>query len=118
MKISMQRIYDSKTNEDNYRVLVDRLWPRGISKEEAALDDWWKDIAPSDDLRKWFGHKPSKWQKFREKYLLELNGNKELAKKHLAEVKGNLVLLYGAKDEKYNHARVLQDFLEKFSPGD
>lgn len=115
MKISIQRIYDSEMSGHGHRILVDRLWPRGISKEEAALDGWWKDLAPSSDLRKWFGHDPGKWSEFREKYLHELSGNKELAKEHLAEVTGSLVLLYGAKDEKYNHARVLKEFLERFA---
>lgn len=115
MNIKLHRIYDDDKPQ-GYHVLVDRIWPRGISKEEADLDDWWKDLAPSDDLRQWFDHDSAKWGDFRNKYLSELSENKDKAKKCLEGVsQRNLVLLYGAKDEKHSHAHVLKEYLEKLS---
>lgn len=118
MKISAQRIYDDSQIK-GFRVLVDRIWPRGISKEKAKLDGWWKDIAPSSGLRKWFGHDEGKWKEFQKKYLQELKSNKDLARQLLAEAsasKKQLILLYGAKDEKHNQALVLKDYLSQL-PG-
>jgi uncharacterized protein YeaO (DUF488 family) len=113
MNIKIHRIYDDNA-PDGYCALVDRLWPRGVSKQEAALDGHWKDLAPSDDLRKWFSHDPEKWADFRKKYLNELSEIKSKAKAHLEEVTQNdLILLYGAKDNKHNHALVLKEYLEK-----
>ncbi len=113
INVKIHRIYDGDMPR-GYHALVDRLWPRGISKEEAALDGHWKDLAPSEDLRKWFGHDPDKWMAFRKKYLDELRGNKDIAKEHLQTVsQKNLVLLYGAKDKEHTHALVLQEYLEK-----
>lgn len=113
MNIRLHRIYD-EDRPQGYRVLVDRLWPRGISKEEADLDGHWKDLAPSDDLRKWFDHDPDRWAGFRKKYLSELSQSKEAAKEHLEEVSGtDLVLLYAAKDKEHTHARVLKEYLDK-----
>ena len=113
MNIQIHRLYDENAPQ-GYRALVDRLWPRGVSKEDADLDGHWKDLAPSDDLRKWFSHDPDKWGDFRKKYLGELSTRKDQAKKHIEEVhQKNLVLLYGAKDEKHNHARVLKEYLNK-----
>ena len=111
--ISIKRIYESKSPSDGYRVLVDRLWPRGISKEAAAFDLWMKDIGPSNELRQWFGHDPAKWPEFRKKYRQELKANatqleelKSLAKKHDA-----LTLVYGAKDKERNQAVVIAELL-------
>ncbi|QIH77411.1 DUF488 family protein [Macrococcoides canis] len=106
----LARIYD-KYIPDGKRVLVDRIWPRGISKEDADLDEWLKDIAPSSDLRKWFNHDPDKFSDFKKKYKDELKDND--AVKGLKDMKGTIVLLYGAKDEKHNHAVVLKEFLEE-----
>ena len=115
MNIKIYRIYDDDTPQ-GYRALVDRLWPRGVSKDEACLDGHWKNLAPSDDLRKWFDHDPDKWADFRKKYLAELSENKTKAKEHLEEVnQKTLILLYGAKDKKYNHAHVLQEYLGKLN---
>ncbi|BDS07757.1 hypothetical protein NT6N_27970 [Oceaniferula spumae] len=111
MNITTHRIYEDDA-PSGYRVLSDRLWPRGISKKEADLDDQWKELAPSNDLRKWFDHDPDKWAEFRKKYLEELSENKETAKAKLEEVKGkSLVLLYGAKDKELTHAKVLKEYL-------
>lgn len=113
MNIKLHRIYDDDMPQ-GYHALVDRLWPRGISKDEADLDGHWKDLAPSNDLRKWFDHDPNKWEEFRKKYLSELSDNKDKAKDYLEDVsQKNLVLLYGAKDEDHTHALVLKEYLEK-----
>lgn len=116
-KILVARIYDKTAPEmQGFRILVDRLWPRGISKEEAHLDFWAKDIAPTDDLRKWFDHEDSKWDEFKERYVMELNSNpniedfKDMVKTNLA--KSDVILFYGAKDTKENEAIVLQEYLE------
>lgn len=115
MKITLHRIYDQET-PSGHRVLVDRLWPRGLSKQEAALDGHWKDLAPSNDLRKWFDHDPKKWSDFRKQYLSELSASKEKAKARLDEVIGqSLVLLFGAKDEDHTHAKVLKEYLARLS---
>ncbi|MCG7418950.1 DUF488 family protein [Macrococcus epidermidis] len=106
----LARIYDEDIPKGK-RVLVDRVWPRGISKEDAKLDEWLKDIAPSTDLRKWFDHDPDKFDDFKKKYKEELKDND--AVKKLKDMKGTIVLLYGAKDEKYNHAVVLKEYLSK-----
>lgn len=112
--IHSKRIYDEPGPNDGYRILVDRLWPRGISKERAALNLWLKEIAPSSELRTWFSHKPERFAEFSHKYTDELANNsaalgtlKALVKKH-----SNITLLYGAKDPVVNHAVVLQAFLE------
>ena len=112
MKISIHRIYDSAAPE-GYRVLVDRLWPRGISKEKAHLDEWCKEIAPSVALRTWFAHQEKKWPEFRKKYLHELGGNETAARGLLDRShRRNITLLYGAKDITHNQAVVLKEFLE------
>ena len=96
------------------RILVDRLWPRGISKEKAAIDKWMKEVAPSDKLRKWFGHDPKKWQQFKERYLNELESKTDLTEelRNLSK-EGTLTLLYSARDELHNQALVLKEFLER-----
>ncbi|QIH75020.1 DUF488 family protein [Macrococcoides canis] len=105
----LARIYDEDIPKGK-RVLVDRVWPRGISKDDADLDEWLKDIAPSSDLRKWFNHDPDKFSDFKKKYKDELKDND--AVKELKDMEGTVVLLYGAKDEKHNHAVVLKEYME------
>ncbi|HZW65179.1 MAG TPA: DUF488 domain-containing protein, partial [Hanamia sp.] len=105
MNIQLKRIYEAGSKDDGYRILVDRLWPRGFTKEKAALDLWLKEIAPSNELRKWFGHDPDKWKDFQKKYQQELKQNKEavdILKDYIQ--KGNVTLLYAAKDEEHNEA--------------
>ncbi len=111
--IKIKRIYEKPTKEDGYRILVDRLWPRGLTKEKADIDIWLKEIAPSTDLRKWFAHDRNKWKKFAGKYKRELKNNAELINKikQLEKEKGNITLLYSAKDEEYNDAVVLKSIL-------
>ncbi|MBS1606589.1 MAG: DUF488 domain-containing protein [Bacteroidetes bacterium] len=110
--IQIKRIYDPPAKSDGYRVLVDRLWPRGMKKEAADIDEWAKDLAPSTDLRKWFGHEPRLWSDFEKRYMDELRTNdavKTFAKTHAGEKV--ITLLYGAKDEEHNHAIVLKKYL-------
>jgi len=112
--IKIKRVYEKPAKEDGWRVLVDRLWPRGMKKEAAYLDVWMKDVAPSDALRKWFGHKPENWSEFQKKYRSELGKKKELVAelKKMAKEHGTLTLLYGAKDEEHNQAVVLAEALK------
>lgn len=112
--INVRRIYDPVNEKDGARILVDRLWPRGVSKEKAKLDLWLKEIAPSTGLRKWFDHDPSKWQTFKEKYLTELKSNKEaiIKLKKVAEENQNVTILYAAKDREHNEALIVKNFLE------
>jgi uncharacterized protein YeaO (DUF488 family) len=113
MNINIKRIYDEPSKDDGIRVLVDRLWPRGISKEKAHIDKWLKEIGPSDELRKWFGHKDENWEAFRIKYLNELKANKTAVKELKEITKINRVtLLFAAKDKDKNNAKVLKDFLK------
>lgn len=110
----IKRVYDPPAASDGQRILVDRLWPRGVRKEVAALDLWCKDIAPSPELRKWFGHQPERFAVFRDRYRAELAGN-EGAVRHLKDLlaNGDVTLLYAAHDPACNHARVLAEFLEE-----
>ncbi len=115
MKIFLERIYEGG-HRAGYRVLVDRLWPRGVSKQEAALDEWCKILAPSTELRKWFGHDPARWTGFQTRYEEELHGQKDEALALLARAgRKNLVLLYGAKDSAHTHAIVLERYLSGLS---
>ncbi len=115
--IQIKRVYESAEERDGYRILVDRLWPRGVSKEKAKLDLWMKDIAPSNNLRKWFNHDPTRWDEFQNKYKEELNNKEELLKqiKELENDKSTVTLVYGAKNEENNNAIVLRDTLGRFN---
>ncbi|WP_374533924.1 DUF488 domain-containing protein [Phenylobacterium sp.] len=111
MPVKIKRIYEPPAQSDGQRILVDRLWPRGMAKAQACIDLWLKDVAPSADLRRWFGHKPERWAEFQKRYLAELAGNPALEElRRLARGKPT-TLLYGAKDEIHNQARVLADRL-------
>jgi uncharacterized protein YeaO (DUF488 family) len=110
----IKRAYEAPSSKDGFRVLVDRLWPRGVSKEHAALDLWLKDIAPSPALRKWFDHDPAKWAEFKKRYTRELAKLEEPV--HMLKQKGKggtVTLVYGARDEEHNHALVLKEYLER-----
>lgn len=112
--IEIKRIYDEASEEDGYRILVDRIWPRGVKKEDAQLDDWNKDIAPSSKLRKWFDHDPEKFDEFAKKYRKELKDKTEELEKIRSKAKKQTVtLLYGAKDTDHNHAVVLGKVLKE-----
>lgn len=107
----IKRIYEPADKADGTRVLVDRLWPRGLSREDAAIDLWLKSIAPSAQLRQWFGHKPERWDEFSRRYWQELAGNEDdLAR--LRALPAPVTLLYGARDTAHNQARALLDFLQ------
>ncbi len=112
--IRIKRIYDPPGEGDGFRVLVDRLWPRGVSKDEADIDLWVRDVAPSDGLRKWFSHDPGKWEEFRKRYRKELEASEEALRRirALEREKGTVTLLYSAKDEEHNNAVALKDVLE------
>lgn len=111
--IAVKRIYEPPSGKDGQRVLVDRIWPRGVSREAAALDLWLKDIAPSTELRKWFGHDPSRAAGFRDRYRAELDSNPEaIAELCSTADKGDVTLLYAAHDEQANNATVLAEYLE------
>lgn len=112
MDIRCKRAYDETAANDGYRVLVDRVWPRGVSKEALELDTWRKDLAPSTELRKWFGHDPERWDGFRERYFAELDGRQEAIEELLEQVgDGRLTLVYGAKDTEHNQAVALREYL-------
>jgi uncharacterized protein YeaO (DUF488 family) len=112
--IVLKRVYEEPDKKDGYRILVDRLWPRGLTKERVAADEWLKDLGPSTELRKWFGHDPKKWDEFKKRYQMELHEKhdilheiKKKAQKH------TVTLLYGARDEVHNEAVVLKEVLAR-----
>jgi uncharacterized protein YeaO (DUF488 family) len=110
--VRLKRIYEPAADDDGARVLVDRLWPRGVSKARAALAGWCKDIAPSPELRRWFGHEPHRWDGFAERYRAELRQKAEpVAALRTMARQGRLTLLFGARDEAHNEAVVLRDYL-------
>lgn len=110
--IQVKRVYEKPAKGDGARILVDRLWPRGLKKEDLHLESWVKEVAPSDSLRRWFGHEPSKWKEFRRRYFAELDGKPKVWKFILqAGREGNVTLLYGAKDPEHNNAVALRDYL-------
>lgn len=112
--MKIKRVYEKPAKEDGIRILVDRLWPRGLTKEKAAVDLWLKEIAPSTELRKWFGHDPDKWKEFQKRYKQELKKNHEqdLILKEQVK-KGIVTLVYGAKDEEHNEALVLKELIRR-----
>ncbi|RUO59004.1 DUF488 domain-containing protein [Pseudidiomarina insulisalsae] len=113
MKLQTKRIYDAVAEDDGYRVLIDRLWPRGLAKDEAQLDDWLKSVAPSDDLRQWFHDNPSCWAEFRNSYLAELKEHQDSCRELAEKAKSQQVtLLYASKDREHNNAVVLAQYLK------
>lgn len=115
MVVFLKRAYESPDDTDGIRVLVDRIWPRGLSKARAKIDFWYKEAAPSTELRKWFGHDPERWEAFRRRYLIELDKNSELQKLKELLKKGDITLVYAAKDVMHNQAVVLKEILDKES---
>ena len=110
--ISIKRAYEAPAPADGTRILIDRLWPRGVKKEALALNQWAKDLAPSTELRQWFGHDPALWPAFRQRYAAELRPHAELLESLRALArKGTITLVYGAHDEEHNDAVALRDFL-------
>lgn len=112
-KVDTERVYDVNESAPGYRVLVDRIWPRGVSKDEIDLDEWCKDLAPSDELRKWFGHDPERWKEFQRRYRRELKEKgEELSRLRGIARKRRVLLLYGANDKEHNQAVVLREVLK------
>ena len=114
MGLAIKRVYEPVSDQDGYRILVDRLWPRGLSKERASVDLWLKAIAPSTGLRRWFGHDPAKWNEFRSKYSEELAAHAgEIAQIRALARRRRVTLVYGARDTEHNQARVIAEELER-----
>ncbi len=113
--IKIKRSYEPAYEDDGFRILVDKLWPRGVSKDKANLNLWMKEIAPSDDLRKWFAHDPGKWEEFQNKYKKELKGKKKYITriKEIEKENSTITLVYSAKDKDHNNAIVLENVLNK-----
>lgn len=110
--LHIKRIYDEPGEEDGHRILVDRVWPRGISKEQLKADLWLKEVAPSNELRKWFNHDPAKWEEFKKRYRQELASNPALGQlKQIIKKEQTVTLLFGATDTQHNQAAALQEFL-------
>lgn len=109
----IKRVYEPASRSDGRRILIDRLWPRGLKKEKADIDEWMKDLAPSSGLRKWFGHDPGKWREFKKRFHAELDLKKD-AVDDLIEMtrQGTVTLLYGSKEEHFNNAAALKEYLE------
>lgn len=113
LQISLKRAYDPPGPDDGRRILVDRLWPRGVSKDTLALDDWLKDLAPSPDLRRWYNHEDGKWQEFQKRYTAELDHNQDAVSSCLAICRqGPVTLIYAAKSTDKNNAIVLKAYLQ------
>jgi uncharacterized protein YeaO (DUF488 family) len=114
MKVQLKRAYEPATRSDGYRVLIDRLWPRGVSKEQARLDEWAKELAPSSELRRWFGHDPARFDRFRRRYRDELVAqDQKLRELRKRAREGTLTLVYGAHDSEHNDAVVLAELLRR-----
>ena len=111
--VHVKRAYEAPEEADGRRILIDRLWPRGVTREKAAVDVWLKGLAPSTELRKWFGHDPEKWDEFKRRYFAELDDNPDAIAELRAELaKGRATLLFGAKDAEHSNARALQEYLD------
>lgn len=118
MSIAIKRVYEPPAKNDGKRVLVDRLWPRGLKKDEAALDLWVRELAPSATLRRWFGHDPSRWDAFRHRYATELDAKAEYWRALAEEgARHRVTLVYGSKDEEHNNAVALKAYLEAWLKG-
>ena len=116
MDIKIKRIYEQADSEDGFRILVDRLWPRGLSKTDAKIDLWLKSVAPSNDLRRWYNHDHDKWPEFKKRYFSELASNEGSVKELLAHLKGGRVsFLYSSKEPDYNNAVALRDYIHSVS---
>jgi uncharacterized protein YeaO (DUF488 family) len=114
MTIKLKRAYEAPDKADGVRLLVERLWPRGLTKEKAAIDEWFKELSPTPELRKWYGHDPAKWPEFRRRYVAELKAHSEEVGRLRARIKqGPVTFVYAAKDEMRNSAAVLKGYLER-----
>jgi uncharacterized protein YeaO (DUF488 family) len=117
MDVRLKRAYEPASAEDGYRVLIDRLWPRGVSRKQAELDEWEKELAPSSKLREWFGHQPGRFAEFRRRYIVELRANRSRLKELRRRARiGTLTLVYSAHDSEHNDAVVLAEVLRRGLP--
>jgi uncharacterized protein YeaO (DUF488 family) len=115
MTILLKRAYEAPSSSDGKRILVERLWPRGLRKEEAKIDEWPKEIAPSNELRKWYSHDPAKWLEFKQRYWLELKAKQDAVSKIAKEAKESTVtFVFGSKEEKLNNAAALKEYIETY----
>jgi len=113
MSIVLKRVYEKAVPEDGKRILVERLWPRGLKKEDAKIDEWLKELAPSTELRKWYGHDPSKWKEFTRKYWREIKDKKaELSRLSKESSQHRITFVFGSKEEKLNNAAALKEYIE------
>nr|WP_242111782.1 DUF488 domain-containing protein [Luteimonas aquatica] len=112
MNVMLKRVYEPAAGTDGERILVDRLWPRGLAKAEAKIDLWLKDVAPSTELRRWFGHDPEKWAGFKKRYRAELKGSAALSELRALSRRGDITLLYASRDEEHNQAVALKQMLD------
>ena len=111
--IKTKRVYNEPSSGDGKRILIDRLWPRGLKKEDARIDEWIKEIAPSNELRKWFNHDPNKWGEFKKRFFTELLGKQEMVEGIISMArKGTVSLLFGSKEEHFNNAVALKEYVE------
>lgn len=118
MSVQTKRIYEPPSPADGHRVLIDRLWPRGISKEKARIDEWARDLAPSDELRRWFGHRPERFEEFKARYTEELRDHAEaIAALRRRARSGTVTLVYAARDSDHSNAAVLAPFVRRGFPG-
>ena len=114
MTIDVKRAYDPSAKSDGHRILIDRIWPRGVTRNDLRIDAWLKDLAPSTELRKWFGHDPAKWDEFRKRYARELEQRPEALEELVAQARaGHVTLVFGAKDIEHNNAVALREHLER-----
>jgi uncharacterized protein YeaO (DUF488 family) len=112
MAIQLKRAYEKPAKSDGFRVLIDRLWPRGVRKEDLKLDQWLRELGPSTELRKWFGHDPERWEEFRKRYFRELDSHpKEIRQLRAKMRQGPLTLVFGSKEERFNDATALKEYL-------
>ena len=114
MQINIKRVYDMFSPDDGKRILVDRLWPRGISKDNARIDYWAKDVAPSNELRKWYNHDPGKWDEFKQQYFSELNNNQTGVDDLLNQMSNNTTFVFSSKETRLNNAYALKEYLVSY----
>ncbi len=111
--LKIKRVYDQPSQDDGKRILIDRLWPRGLKKEDARIDEWIKEIAPSNELRKWFNHDPNKWNEFKKRFFAELLGKRDMVEGIISTArKGTVTLLFGSKEERFNNATALKEYID------
>lgn len=121
LRLQVKRVYEKPSSDDGIRILVDRIWPRGVAKEDAAIDEWRKDLAPSKELRQWFNHDPGRWAESKKRYREELREaakTDDLRQVAKAAVEKSVTLIFSAKDESHNNAAALKDYLKHFVPRD